>query len=124
MIMLMGICVEGEFKHAQTCDAAQLRAAQRHHMIQALERCIVGIGVVPLHNFAELPSIDWFEEVSKDATTILHARHFLRLDNLKVSSNAGFAGHAPWHSESFPGHPCACGEGLGWGCLRSGDRDG
>jgi hypothetical protein len=75
-------------------------------MIPALERFIVGIGVVPLHNFPELPSIDWFEEVSKDATTILHARHFLSLDNLKVSSNAGFAGHAPWHSESFPGHPC------------------
>jgi len=34
-------------------------------MIPALERFIVGIGVVPLHNFPELPSIDWFEEVSK-----------------------------------------------------------
>src|SRR5258708_1824952 len=68
-----------------------------------------------LHNPAKLPSIDWFEEVSKDATTILHARHFLCLDNLKVSSNPGFAGYAPWHSESFPGQPCACGGGLGWG---------
>src|SRR5882672_1391561 len=48
MIMLMGICVEGEFKPPQTCDAAQPRADQRHHMIPALERFIVGIGVVPL----------------------------------------------------------------------------
>src|SRR6266704_3552810 len=68
-----------------------------------------------LHNPTKLPPIDRFEEISKDATTILHARHFLSLDNLKVSSNPGFAGYAPWHSESFPGQPCACGGGLGWG---------
>src|SRR6267142_6010636 len=102
MIMLMGICVEGEFKPPQTCDAAQLRTDQRHHMIPALERFIVGICVVPLHNFPELPSIDWFEEVSKDATTILHARHFLSLDNLKVSvtldslgMRRGIVNHSP-----------------------------
>src|SRR6266702_7071529 len=59
-----------------------------------------------LHNFPKLPPIDRFEEISKDATTILHARHFLSLDNLKVSNNLGFAGYAPWHSESFPGQPC------------------
>src|SRR6266700_6520878 len=63
-----------------------------------------------LHNPTKLPPIDRFEEISKDATTILHARHFLSLDNLKVSSNPGFAGYALWHSESFPGQPCACGE--------------
>src|SRR4051812_25169714 len=110
MIMLMGVGVEGELKPPQTYDAAQLRADQRHHMIPALERFVVGIGVVSLHNFPKLPSIDWFDEVSKDAIAILHARHFLSLDNLKASSSPGFAGHAPRHSESFPGQPCACGD--------------
>ncbi len=34
----------------------------------------------------------------------------LCLDNQKRPICLGFAEHAPRHSESFPGQPCACGE--------------
>ena len=77
MIMLMELALKASFKPAQTCDAAQLRAHQRHHMIPALERFVVGIPLVAIHNLPKLPPIDRFEELSKDAITILHARHFL-----------------------------------------------
>src|SRR5260370_9731053 len=43
-------------------------------MIPAFERLVVGIAVVSLHNSSKLPSIDRFEEVSKDAITVSHAR--------------------------------------------------
>jgi hypothetical protein len=93
--MLMGVGIESAFDRAQAGDLAQLSADKRHQMIPAFKRFVVGIPVMPLHNFPKLPSIDRFEEVFKDATTMLHARHFLSLDNLKVPSNPGFAGHAP-----------------------------
>jgi hypothetical protein len=53
-------------------------------MVPAFEGLVVGIAVVPLHNLAKLPSVDRFEEVSKDAIEVAHARPFLSLDNQKV----------------------------------------
>ncbi len=87
MIMLMGVCLKDGFDSAQACDPAQLGADHRHKMIPAFERFVVGIAVMPLHNFPKLPSIDRFEEVPKDAIHVLHARPFLSLDNQKVSGS-------------------------------------
>src|SRR5882757_9440208 len=119
MIMLMGICFKGGFDSAQARDPAQLGTHHRHKMFPAFERFVVGIAVMPLHNFPKLPSINRFEQLPKDAIHILHARPFFCVSTTrKYPVHAGFAGHALRHSESFPGQPCACGGGLGWGCLR------
>src|SRR6266851_6370634 len=45
-------------------------------MIPTFERFVVGIAVMPLHDFPKLPSIDRFEEFPKDAIHVLHARPF------------------------------------------------
>src|SRR6202158_6341420 len=74
MIMLMRVGVKGDFGPTQTLYPTQLRADQRHQMIPALERLVVGIAVVPLHDLPKLPPINRFEEVYKDAIQISHAR--------------------------------------------------
>src|SRR5712664_1878142 len=74
MIMLMGVGVKSDFDPSQARDAAQLGADQRHQMIPAFKGFVVGIAVVPLHNCPKLSPIDRFEEASKDAITVLHAR--------------------------------------------------
>src|SRR5713226_7616909 len=84
MIMLMGVSIESACDRAQTHHLAQLGTDERHHMIPAFERLVVGVAVMPLHNSSKLPSIDRFEEVPKDAIHVLHARPFLSLDNQKV----------------------------------------
>src|SRR6202043_3261662 len=74
MIMLMGVCLTVGFDTAQARDPAQLGAHHRHKMVPAFERFVVGIAVMPLDDFPKLPSIDRFEEFSKDAIHVLHAR--------------------------------------------------
>src|SRR5665811_1996 len=76
MIVLMGIRLNGGFDSAQARDPAQLGAHHRHNMIPAFERFVVGIAVMPLHNFPKLPSINRFEELPKDAIHVLHPRPF------------------------------------------------
>src|SRR5947199_9280920 len=108
MVMLMCVGVEGGFQPAQTVDVAQLREYQRHQMIPALEALVVGVPVVAVHNSRKPPPIDRFEQTSKGAIQVAHARSFLSLDNQKEPICIGSAEHAPRHSESFPGQPCAC----------------
>src|SRR6202043_1588001 len=74
MIMLMGVCVERGFEAAQAIDPAQLGEDQRHQMIPAVERFVVGIAIETFHNRAELPPIDRFEEARKDAIAVSHPR--------------------------------------------------
>ena len=74
MIMLMGVGVKSDFDPSQARDAAQLGTDQRHQMIPAFEGFVVGIAVMPLNNLSKLPSIDRFEEVSKNAIEVAHAR--------------------------------------------------
>src|SRR5260221_8653607 len=74
MIMLMGVRIEDAFDRAQTHHPAQLSTDQRHHVIPALERLVVGVAVILLHNPTKLPPIDRLEEISKDAIRISHAR--------------------------------------------------
>jgi hypothetical protein len=45
-------------------------------MIPTFERFVVRIAVMALDDFPKLPSIDRFEEFSKDAIHVLHARPF------------------------------------------------
>ena len=115
MIMMVGIGVEGELEPAQAIGVAQLRENQRHQMIPTFERFVVGIALVPIHKGLKPPPIDRFKQTSKDAIEVSHARLLLSLDNQKVPVCIGMAEHAPRHSESFPGQPCACGGGLGRG---------
>src|SRR5439155_8597349 len=92
---------------AQTINVAQLRQHQRYQMIPAVEGLVVGVPVVAVHNGRKPPPIDRFEQTSKDAIEIAHARSFLSLDNQKELICIGSTEHAPRHSESFPGQPCA-----------------
>src|SRR5450631_4550589 len=43
-------------------------------MIPAFERFVVGIAVMPLDDFPKFPPIDRFEEFTKDAIHVSHAR--------------------------------------------------
>src|SRR5262249_22667599 len=113
MIMMLGVGVEGGFQAAQTAGSLKLRKDQHRQMVPALERLAIGVPVVPLHDRAELPPFDGFEQPCKDAIDELHARPFLSLDNRKGSVCADSAEHAPRHGESFPGHPCPRGERVG-----------
>src|SRR5258705_10500636 len=76
-------------------------------MIPALKVLVVGVPVVAVHNSRKPPPIDRFEQTSKGAIQVAHARSFLSLDNQKELICIGSAEHAPRHSESFPGQPCA-----------------
>src|SRR5215467_3971776 len=107
MIMRLRVDVEGEFEPAQTVDTTQLRENQRHQMIPALEGLVVGVCAMSVHSSLEPAPINRFKQTSKDAIEIAHARPFLSLDNQKEPICIGSAEHAPRHSESFPGQPCA-----------------
>src|SRR5262244_2524092 len=76
-------------------------------MIPAFEALVVRVPVVAVHNSRKPPPIDRFEQTSKGAIKVAHARSFLSLDNQKEPICIGSAEHAPRHSESFPGQPCA-----------------
>src|SRR5215471_1180140 len=76
-------------------------------MVPALKALVVGVPVMAVHNRRKPPPIDRFKQTSKDAIEIAHARPFLSLDNQKEPICIGSAEHAPRHSESFPGQPCA-----------------
>src|SRR5262249_8359849 len=107
MIMRLSIGIEARFQTAQRFDAAQLRIGERHQMIPTRERLVVGIRVVALHRRLEGAPIERFEQTAKDAIEKSHARSFLSLDNQKEPVCIGSAEHAPRHTESFPGQPCA-----------------
>src|SRR5215471_1087467 len=76
-------------------------------MVPALKALVVGVPVMAVHNRRKPPPIDRFEQTSKGAIEVAHARSFLSLDNQKEPICIGSAEHAPRHSESFPGQPCA-----------------
>jgi len=74
MVMLMCVGVEGRFQPPQTVDVAQLREDQRHQMIPALKALVVGVPVVTVHNGRKPPPINRFEQTSKGAIHVAHAR--------------------------------------------------
>src|ERR1700720_1001125 len=110
MIVMMGVRIEAELEPTQALHMAQLCEDQGHQVVPALERFVVGVAVVPVHDRLEPPPIDQLEKTSKDAIDVVHARPLLSLDNQKGTVCTVPAGHAPRHSESFPGQPCARGE--------------
>src|SRR5260370_8386771 len=76
-------------------------------MTPTLERLIVGVPFTFVHDRLKPPPINRFKKTSKDAIAIAHARPLLSLDNQNGSVCTVPAEHAPRHSESFPGQPCA-----------------
>src|SRR6185312_10178143 len=74
VVMLMRVGAERECEPAQACDATHLRSHQRYHVIPALERLVVGIALVAIHNRPKPPSINRFKELSKGAIEVVHAR--------------------------------------------------
>ena len=60
MVMVLRIGVEGSLQRPQAINAGQLRVHQRDQVIPALERLVVGIPVVLVHNLLKLLSIDRF----------------------------------------------------------------
>src|SRR5947207_510639 len=59
---------------AQALDAAELREYQRHQVIPALERLVVGVAVVLLHDRLQPLLVEQLEKASKDANVRGHAR--------------------------------------------------
>ena len=76
VVMVLRVGVEGRFQRPETFNPGQLRIAQRHEMIPALERFVVGVPVVPVHNLLKLLTIDRFEQTRNDAIGKSHARSF------------------------------------------------
>src|SRR5215475_10581373 len=74
MVVMMGVGIEAGDQPPQPTGTAQLRVDQRHQMIPALERLVVGIGVQAIHSRLKLSPINRFKETSKDATAKAHAR--------------------------------------------------
>ena len=74
MIVVLRIGVEASHHPTQTVVTAELGIDQRHQVIPALERLVVGIPIQTIHNCLKLPSIDRFKEPSKNATAKSHAR--------------------------------------------------
>ena len=106
MTMMVAVGVEADLQRAQAVDPGQLRIDERNQMIPTLECLVVGVAPVPIHNLLKRPPINRFEQFGKDAIDKSHARLLLCLDTPQVSSCTDSAGHAPRHSESFPGQPC------------------
>ena len=95
MIVMVGIGVPRRLQPAKAAGAAELGIDQRHQMIPAAERLVVGIAAMAIHNRVEPPTSDRLEKIAKDAIAVAHARSFLSLDNQKVAGSACYAGHAP-----------------------------
>jgi diguanylate cyclase (GGDEF)-like protein len=74
MIVVLRIGIEAGYHAAQAVVPAQLRIDQRHKVIPALERLVVGITVQTIHSRLKLPSIDRFKEPTKNAIAKSHAR--------------------------------------------------
>src|SRR6266851_3183666 len=85
-------------------------------MIPTFERFVVGIAVMPLHDFPKLPSIDRFEEFPKDAIHVLHARPF---SESRQPESIRFTLDLPGMRCGIVNHsrdsPARAGEGSGWG---------
>ena len=74
MIVMLGVGIEAGLQRTQTVGTAQLRIDQGHEMIPTLERLVVSIGVQPIDNRLNLPSIDRLENIPKNAIGESHAR--------------------------------------------------
>src|SRR3954468_3519006 len=74
MVMMMRIGVPDRLQLPQAVDTGQLGEHQRHHMIPALERLVVGIAIVPRHRGRQLNPRHWFQQLCKNAIAKSHAR--------------------------------------------------
>src|SRR4029077_18153087 len=89
---------------------------QRDQMLPALEALVIGVAVVALDDFLELPAVDRFEQLDKSAIRELHApSFFLSLDNQKIDGKFPAGGACPCdfsiHPTSSPDSPARSGEG-------------
>jgi hypothetical protein len=91
VVLQVGIPVLGQ--PAQTSGTGKLSKNQRHHMLPALEVLVIGIAAVAFDNFTELPPVDRFEKLSKNARRKPHAPSlFLSLDNQKIDGKTSVCG--------------------------------
>ena len=95
MIVMLAVGVEGRLQRPKALDLAKLRVHQRHLMIPAPERLVVGVAVVLIHNPGKLPTINRFKQTGKNAIRKSHARPLLCLDNQQGPICIGAAEHAP-----------------------------
>src|SRR5712691_8594426 len=88
MVVVMGVGVPRRLQGAQTRDPAKLGIDQRHQMVPAAERLVVGIAGVTIHKRVKPTPRDRLEKTAKSAIAVTHARSFLSLDNQKVAGSS------------------------------------
>jgi hypothetical protein len=71
--MVLAIGVPAGFQAAKARRAAELSIDQHHQMVPALERFVIGIPVVAIHNRLEAATIDRFNQLAKNARRKAHA---------------------------------------------------
>ena len=110
MIVMLGVGVPGFGQPTQPTSAGELGKDQRDQMLPALEALVVGVTVVALDDRLELPAVDRFEQLDKNAIREVHAPSlFLSLDNQKIDGKFPAGGACPCdfsiHLTSSPDSP-------------------
>ena len=72
VIMMLGTGVPAGLQRPKAVEVAQLREDQRHQMIPAEERFVVGVPVVPRDDRREPPPVDGFQEFGENGTSEAH----------------------------------------------------
>ena len=72
VIMVLGTGVPAGLQRPKAVEVAQLREDQRHQMIPAEERLVVGVPVVPCDDRREPPPVDRFQEFGENGRSEAH----------------------------------------------------
>jgi hypothetical protein len=114
MIMVLAVGVPARFHAAQAAGAAELGVDQRHQMVPTLERLVVRIPVMLVHNPLKATPIDRFNQLAKDARCKAHAPSLSESRQPEGRrKNPVSRGMRLRHFDSqqtFPGQPCHKGE--------------
>ena len=72
VIMVLAIGVPAGLQRPKAVEVAQLGEDQRHQMIPAEERLVIGVPVVPRHDRPEPPPVDGFQEFGENGRSEAH----------------------------------------------------
>jgi hypothetical protein len=71
--MVLAIGVPARLEAAQAVEGAQLGVNQRHQMVPATKRLVVGVAIAALDNGGELATVDGFKKLAEDGRRKAHA---------------------------------------------------
>src|SRR5215203_2498601 len=112
VIVRVEVGVEANLQPTQAVQVAELCVDQRHQMIPALERFVVGVTVQPVHNCLRLPTVDGFKQIPKDAIPKVHVRPFCVSTTRKDRSESVWPGMHRDIVNHSPDSPAASGGGM------------